>query len=61
MTWNCERDGHEIDDLNVRFVSMRGTHAVGEVYCLHCDCWSLADYVVDEQMMTWKEADDYDR
>ena len=56
---DCDFDEHEIDDY-VRFKSMRGKYAVGEIYCKHCDHWALADYVADELMIRWRSGEDYD-
>lgn len=54
---DCDFDEHVIDDY-VRFLSMNGKYATGEVYCKYCDYWAIADYVADEMMITWRYGDD---
>lgn len=55
---DCDFNEHEIDDY-VRFKSMVGKYAVGEVYCKHCDYWALADYIADEMNITWRTGDEH--
>ena len=55
---DCDFNEHEIDD-DVRFLSMNGKYATGEVYCKHCDYWAIADYIADEMNITWRHGDEH--